>query len=183
MTDFVCRCSLGVYQEYTPPAISALLSWEQEGTLGHTVCLPTSFLPTRGCVYHFLLNPGGKMRKYISLGSTCKAKAKSLLNTALLPLIFVTDNSACSSMCVGEKDKRLCPGFPSLPQGASWVWVRHLCTCRGRRPSRLQQRRSSSSAPLPACVVVQFLEGTRDAIILGWHRPMELFSMTEMLPI
>lgn len=112
------------------------------------------FLPTRGCVYHFLLNPGGKMRKCISLGSTCKAKAKSLLNTALLPLIFVTDNSACSSMCVGEKDKRLCPGFPSLPQGASWVWVRHLCTCRGRRPSRLQQRRSSGSAPLTACVVV-----------------------------
>lgn len=42
-TDFICRCSLGVYHEYTLPAISALLSWEEEGTLGHTVCLPTFF--------------------------------------------------------------------------------------------------------------------------------------------
>lgn len=41
VTGFVCRCSLGVYWEYTPPAISALLSWEQEGTLGHS--LPTYF--------------------------------------------------------------------------------------------------------------------------------------------
>lgn len=95
------------------------------------------------------------MRKYISLGSKCKAKAKSLLNAALLPLIFVTDNGALFfHVCGGKKDKRLCPGFQSLPYGASWVWIRHICKCRGRWPSRVRKRLPSGSAPLPTRVFV-----------------------------
>ena len=34
------------------------------------------------------------MRKYVYLGSKREAKTKSLLSTVLLPLIFLTENSA-----------------------------------------------------------------------------------------
>lgn len=59
------------------------------------------------------------MRKCISLGSAGKAKAKSLLNTAFLPLIFVTDNSAQFFLVRGGGEIRdsalgfhLCPRVP-----------------------------------------------------------------------
>lgn len=146
------------------PAISALRSREGGRNLrplGSLSILPTLLLDSEWyCVYHLLINPGQEVRKDIYLGSKWKArttKTESVLKAALPPLIFVK-NSTCSSVCMGEKDKRL-TSLPPLPQGASPVCIRRLCKCCRCQPGRLWRRLPSGSAPPLARLLVQCLEG------------------------
>lgn len=61
---FHLQASLGLYREDSLSAVSALLSSEEEGTSVRRGTLSTHFLlHTRCCVYHFLISPGGQMRK------------------------------------------------------------------------------------------------------------------------